>query len=654
MMVESFPDSYKGYARLGEAAQVPKLSALAFVRAAELNPSLLMTVVSRLRKLCNVTSYGPVVTKDELDTIPPALTTHLLKPWPTDLDAALRGTLWTCQTVPRVHQLFLGQTSLPRFFSWIYPGVAGMSTPRNEADVDLLDDMGITHVLTLTEDPLDPGWFKNKRIKNIHVPVENYHPPILGEMDAIFDLVMAGGSWLVHCGGGVRRAGTVLACFVAMLGKDGEPEAAPKLSGDAAISLLRQARPGSLETESQERFVSQWISHRWKLSSVPAIAEPHTTLQIQGLLSKPTSLFLIGPPGSGKSWFSTALAKRRKTVIINQDESSRSACERHWGRTPNLNHVTDMVILDRCNPTVADRKLWLSLHACSVAVYFDHPAQLLAQRLSTRLGHDIPTGKRRDALASIAGQMEPPTLDEFPTILTITSHNAAQQALDKLAPVPLLRFPRTPHLVNLGAATSDDVHTGIPLTGHLTIEEKLDGANIGISLSWSGLTVQNRSHWVTPEGQFSTIQAWLDEHESALRRVLDRDPQFPERFILYGEWMVVKHSVGYTSVPPFVAFDLYDRLNGFVSRRVLSRLLRGTGIEQVPLLLETEGTSREELVSLVQRQSSYSNERVEGVYVRIEDEQRKTTVARGKVVRGDFITSSQHWSKGPVLLNGLG
>jgi atypical dual specificity phosphatase len=59
------------------------------------------------------------------------------------------------------------------------------------------------------------------------------------------------------------------------------------------------------------------------------------------------------------------------------------------------------------------------------------------------------------------------------------------------------------------------------------------------------------------------------------------------------------------------------------------------------------------VMAMLQRKSAYSSERVEGVYIRFEDERRRRTIGRGKVVRGDFIAGNEHWSKGRITLNGI-
>lgn len=81
------------------------------------------------------------------------------------------------------------------------------------------------------------------------------------------------------------------------------------------------------------------------------------------------------------------------------------------------------------------------------------------------------------------------------------------------------KFPRSSHLANLGAATHDDLlldaearalfvgeHAGL-----VTLEEKMDGGNIGISVDEHGRHVfQKRAHFVSSESetQYAQLEAW--------------------------------------------------------------------------------------------------------------------------------------------------
>lgn len=146
-----------------------------------------------------------------------------------------------------------------------------MSTPRHATDIDTLINLGFTHILSLTlEQPLDSNWFYLKPIQHVYIPLPNYGCPTLAEMDAVLERVRAGGTWVVHCGGGVGRAGTVVACLMTMFGLGPYDESSesnePQMDGSTAITTLRKMRPRSLENTQQERFVSSYVSHRWKIA----------------------------------------------------------------------------------------------------------------------------------------------------------------------------------------------------------------------------------------------------------------------------------------------------------------------------------------------------------------------------------------------------
>jgi len=57
--------------------------------------------------------------------------------------------------------------------------------------------------------------------------------------------VTAGGRVLVHCRGGLGRAGTVAACLLVEFG----------VRPEEAIQRVRIARPNAIETSAQERHV---------------------------------------------------------------------------------------------------------------------------------------------------------------------------------------------------------------------------------------------------------------------------------------------------------------------------------------------------------------------------------------------------------------
>lgn len=90
--------------------------------------------------------------------------------------------------------------------------------------------------------------------------------------------------------------------------------------------------------------------------------------------------------------------------------------------------------------------------------------------------------------------MQPPSLAEgYTGIVTVRSFAAARDAALRLdGEVSLLKFPRTPHLLNFGAATPDDLYSPaetIEIRGPVSIEEKIDGANMGLAIPCTATSV---------------------------------------------------------------------------------------------------------------------------------------------------------------------
>ena len=246
----------------------------------------------------------------------------------------------------------------------------------------------------------------------------------------------------------------------------------------------------------------------------------------------------------------------------------------------------------------------------------------------------------------------------FGAVATIRCHAASCELVKALSgPLPFHKFPRTEHLVDLGAATSDDlIRIGPPtgrLQGNTAVEEKVDGGCMGFSLASDlSILVQNRSRYITPKthAQYAKLGAWVASHEEQLFDLLCRDAQMPERFMLFGEWLAATHAIHYTALPDlFLAFDLYDRLKDeFVSRSVLSALLQDTDIQQVPLMKECTGSiSIADLCAMTDQQSAFRDGPVEGVYVRVQEDGK--TLHRFKIVRGNFTPGNSDWAKKTVM-----
>jgi atypical dual specificity phosphatase len=149
----------------------------------------------------------------------------------------------------------------PDAFSWIdKPLVAGLARPSSAAELAWLREQGIELLISLTEDPPHRSWINDAGLFLIHIPVEDLAPPTQEQLDASIAAIRKAHArnWGVgvHCGAGLGRTGTVLACYLVSQG----------MSGKNAIARVRRLRPSSIETAEQERAVMQF-AERWQNQS---------------------------------------------------------------------------------------------------------------------------------------------------------------------------------------------------------------------------------------------------------------------------------------------------------------------------------------------------------------------------------------------------
>jgi ATP-dependent RNA circularization protein (DNA/RNA ligase family) len=209
------------------------------------------------------------------------------------------------------------------------------------------------------------------------------------------------------------------------------------------------------------------------------------------------------------------------------------------------------------------------------------------------------------------------------------------------------RFPHTPHLAWLrsGQPRGDKVLSPTEvselLADEVVVEEKLDGANLGISVDETGrLRAQNRGDYLIAPfgGQFSKLAGWMQ------RRTWDLVPALGPSLVVFGEWCDARHSITYQRLPDrFIAFDVYDReTRRFWNTARRAEFAKHVGLREVPVLVKGRETlsSIETLVRTAA--SRFGASRLEGVVVRREGPDFLT--ARAKLVHPDFIQSiGQHW-----------
>lgn len=385
----------------------------------------------------------------------------------------------------------------------------------------------------------------------------------------------------------------------------------------------------------------------------------------------PSLVVLVGLPGAGKSTFCAALAASSETwCVVSQDElGSRADFENELVAALKVKGAR--VVADRCNVKPEDRTRLLE--RCfhpegAVAVHFITDKEECIRRVAGRTGHPtIGYGRGRPAVESMAQALRAPSVSEgFAAVHTVDSARAVAALLRKwgaepvsVPPAGFFKFPRTRHvLYTSGVARDDLVMDPAEAAGFfdgrttVTAEEKVDGANLGISLtSTYEIRAQNRAHFVNAEShqQFRPLSSWLDEHAWALCQLLT-----PEHEVLFGEWCYAKHSVPYTTLPGyFLAFDIYDKRTGkFCSAQERDRRLEGLDIPSVRCIAARPFNGKEDLLQLLESPSAYGDGFVEGAYLRIDSADGNTR--RGKIVRPDFIQAiTEHWMSKDVVRQGV-
>lgn len=140
-----------------------------------------------------------------------------------------------------------------RRVSWYEGGrVGACGYPRDEKALRELADHGVTVLINLHERPHTHGVLARYGLSEIHLQVPDFTPPTRAQLEqgvaAIDEAVSSGLRVAGHCGAGIGRTRTPLACYLVRRG----------LRPEEAIARVRAARPGSVETPQQEAAVAEY------------------------------------------------------------------------------------------------------------------------------------------------------------------------------------------------------------------------------------------------------------------------------------------------------------------------------------------------------------------------------------------------------------
>ena len=218
------------------------------------------------------------------------------------------------------------------------------------------------------------------------------------------------------------------------------------------------------------------------------------------------------------------------------------------------------------------------------------------------------------------------------------------------------KFPHTPHLFWLGESLPRDDKILKPdetadfLSVELVIEEKVDGANLGLSIGPQGeLRAQSRGNYLVQghcHAQWNPLWPWLAESRESLEEGLCGG------LVLFGEWCYARHTVPYDALPGwFLGFDMYEVTTGkywTVDRR--NEWLRQRCIASVPEV--ARGNFLKKQLQALLGRSHVGHVPMEGLYLRREFDGYLQT--RAKVVNSIFEQQiEEHWTRRPVVPNRL-
>ncbi len=135
--------------------------------------------------------------------------------------------------------------------------LAGMSRPpygeRLKEFLRSLKDNDIGAIVSLVDSTPQSSALQEEGLEHLRLPVRDFSAPTARQVDRFVAFVRrfhgkTGKAVAVHCGSGLGRTGTMLACFLVAEGR----------SAAQAIREVRSRRPGSIETEAQENAVHRY------------------------------------------------------------------------------------------------------------------------------------------------------------------------------------------------------------------------------------------------------------------------------------------------------------------------------------------------------------------------------------------------------------
>lgn len=252
---------------------------------------------------------------------------------------------------------------------------------------------------------------------------------------------------------------------------------------------------------------------------------------------------------------------------------------------------------------------------------------------------------------------------------------------------PLLKSPRTTHLVGSGIPGSGDASERLrweDVCGRFVVlEEKIDGSEVSFHFDADANLIGRERANVIDLSARGGAERHLDRFKDWLAQRADEFfERIDDRYIVYAEWCALAHCILYDKLPDyFIECDVQDKITGeFLSTERRRTMFAGMSVAQAPVLFEGSAERQTAPASLVGRSAFCSEEPAvsiaalpgvrseqlagsrfdasgvaEGVYGKIEE--GGIVVARFKWIREDFVRrivdGERHWKSQAQVSNKL-
>ena len=182
---------------------------------------------------------------------------------PEEVDESMLPLL---PVIPEAARNYVRESLGPRGFMWLKKGLLA-GTPRPgivqdiDYDIEALKRVGVTTLVSLTTQPVDPALLERHGIRGLWMPIKDMEAPAVEAAEQmcrqVSGLMTNGHVVAYHCRAGLGRTGTMLATHLIMEGK----------SALQALESVRRIEHRWVQSDEQVRFLerfSEFVSSRQK------------------------------------------------------------------------------------------------------------------------------------------------------------------------------------------------------------------------------------------------------------------------------------------------------------------------------------------------------------------------------------------------------